>query len=199
MSRTLYLEPSCPFSWVTARWLALACDAACESVHIRPLSLHLANAGRDDVPAEFAARQLAGLGVLRAMECARELAGERGASTLYVEAGRRFHDQDDHRFERLPEAVRAAGLPERVAAAAHDPRWDVQLQSVLDALVLCMGESVSSPMLELDADGPLLKGPILRAVPDRDGAVRLLEGLQSLSGVPELSQVSRPMPPVATS
>ncbi|EUA30791.1 hypothetical protein I552_9834 [Mycobacterium xenopi 3993] len=50
----LYVDPVCPFSWVTSRWLLDAAAATGRSVALRQMSLAVLNDGRDVEPAQRA-------------------------------------------------------------------------------------------------------------------------------------------------
>ena len=44
---TLWLDPVCPFSWNTARWLSTAAEKAGLDIEWRLMSLAILNAGRE--------------------------------------------------------------------------------------------------------------------------------------------------------
>src|SRR5258705_11977179 len=100
-----YVDPSCPWAWITSRWVKEVVPRRGLTVTWRAYCLEI----RDDygvastVPEEFRERALAGHALshrmLRVFEAARARSGEAAVDALYTEWGNRFfvsgHAHDD--------------------------------------------------------------------------------------------------------
>ena len=189
----LHADPSCPFTWMTARWLSAATEARGDEWVVRPLSLDLLNADNDDVPEEYAVQHAASRRVLRVIEATRELGGDQAATRVYVEAGRRFHLEGDVGFDRLAAAVQDAGVDVAVLSAADDESYDDRLAAGLDEVRKLMDGDSGSPVvaIETEAGRRAFWGPIVTSV-TRDPAA-VLDALVTLAQEPGFSQVKGPM------
>src|ERR1700742_236811 len=100
-----WFDPSCPFTWITSRWIVRTAPGASLTVSWRSFSLAILH--EDDGPSGFARR---GLGQLRVVEAARKAGLEDRIGHLYTELGHRTHDVGDRQF-RVVDALAASGLP----------------------------------------------------------------------------------------
>src|SRR5579872_4160454 len=96
----VFVDPSCPWAWVTSRWVAEVAPQRDLSVTWRSYCLEI----RDDygvaatLPESFREAALAGHALshrmLRVMEAARADGGEEPVGRLYDEWGKRFFVRD---------------------------------------------------------------------------------------------------------
>jgi hypothetical protein len=187
----LYADPSCPFTWNVARWLVDTVEGSEDQLTLRSLSLGIVNEGNAEVPAEYAAQQVAARRVLRVVEAARAAAGDGAALQLYLEAASRFHREGDTRFTRLDEAVEAAGLPPSVLDAADDARADDALRAAIDEAREVLGGDAASPVVLFPELERGFWGPVLTDVP-ADGRA-FLDAVVTLASTPSFSQIKAPM------
>jgi hypothetical protein len=194
-----HADPSCPFSWVAARWLRSATAGTEHTVSVQPLSLGILNEGDDGVPEVYAAQQRQSRRVLRVMERARSLAGDDAATALYFATGERFHLDGDTAFDGLGAAVEALGLPPQVLEAADDANADEPVEKSMAGLRDLLGDALMSPALRFPERGRALAGPLLSAVPDPAASARLLAAVLALADVPEFAQLKAPLGPLTVS
>jgi len=185
----LFADPSCPFTWVVARWLVAATGQTGDHLVVRPLSLGVLNADDDSVPEPYASHQRAAVGALRAMEAVREASGDDVATAFFMESARRFHLDDDTGFDRLADALQAAGAPASALAAVDDSSFDASLTAGLDAAAAALGEPSGSPVVSLPSLGRAFWGPILQAVPGPEDAARMLAAVTTLASIAEFGQM----------
>ena len=186
----LYLDPVCPFSWVTARWLLDATQSTHTPVTLRQMSLAVLNEGEDaDAKQRHLMERSTRLGRLFAAAV-----GERGPDAfagLYDSIGRRIHVRRD---ELTPAAIRDAlaenGLEEGLAEALEDSSFDEAVRQAHRASQDALGDEAGSPIIAVD--GRAFSGPVLTRKPNPRDGVRLLEAVLTMAGVPEFAVLQRP-------
>jgi protein-disulfide isomerase-like protein with CxxC motif len=216
-----FFDPSCPWTWVTSRWLATVAPERGLAVTWRPWSLVIKNEGKElpaDLPEVWRARIQAGrdfaVPALRALEAAGA-EGADGADArgrLFTELGRRFHgegagevDSGGGRDPRglVAEAVAAAGLAASVAQAGDDEHWDDAIRDTMDEVRREVGDDVGSPILAVRHEGQLraMSGPIMAEVPPQDRALALWDAVVTVTTEPTIFELKRhrtdsPHPPL---
>lgn len=184
----LYADPSCPFTWVTSRWLTEAVGPD-DVLVVRPFALAIVNAD-GDVPEPYAGYQAAALPVLRTFEAVRATDGDAAVAAAYTAVGRRFHVEGTASFADLPAALEEAGVdPARAEEAAGDDGWDEVLRAAIAEANGLVGEDVGSPVLAFPDLGRAFWGPVLRQAPTGADAARLLDAVRTLAATPGFAQV----------
>jgi len=209
-----FFDPSCPWTWVTSRWLAAVAPERQLQVTWRTWSLPMKNAGRElpaDMPAEWRKRILAGkafsIQALRVLEAVGAKEGPEVEGHLYTELGRRFHHEGEGESSGSPEdvitqALAAAGLPAELADAAADDAWDEPVRNNMDEVRRQVGDEVGVPILAIRDGEHLLAmaGPIMAEVPVRDRSLALWDAVATIIGEPAVFELKRqrtasPSPP----
>ena len=94
----LYLDPVCPFAWLTSRWVTVVAAQRDYAVDWRFVSLRLINADVDydaHFPPGYEAGHTAGLRLLRVAARARAEHGREVVGLLYTALGSRIWDAAD--------------------------------------------------------------------------------------------------------
>jgi hypothetical protein len=195
----VFIDPSCPWAWITARWIREVAPRRDLSVTWRSYCLEI----RDDygvaptVPESFRAAALAGHAIshrmLRIFEAARTQAGEEAVDALYTEWGRRFFI--DHRSDDalLAECVVASGLGSDLVAAAQDDKWDVPIVEAMEVAYAFGGPKTQTPTIVVRADPPYgFKGPVMAPAPTGDAAARLWDAIEVIAREPGFFEITRP-------
>ena len=187
---TLWLDPVCPFTWNTARWLHEAAGKAGFEIDWRLMNLAVLNEGRELPPVQ-SARMEDSRRIGRLMIALREELGSDGLVRAYFAFGRRYFDQSAAVDDALAEhVVREAGSRRVSAAALSDASLDAAvLQSHL-ASQEALGEEGGSPMLTVS--GQTVFGPVLTSVPAADQTLAVLDAVTTLVLTPQFSQLQRP-------
>ena len=73
----MWFDPTCPWAWMTSRWLGEVAEARGFDVDWQVMSLAVLNEGRD-LPAEYAARMPRSMRMTRLVTAARAAGGDRG-------------------------------------------------------------------------------------------------------------------------
>ena len=196
----VFVDPSCPWAWVTSRWVREVAPARELSVFWRSYCLEI----RDDygvaptVPEEFRQRAIEAHAVshrmLRIFEAARAEAGEDAVDRLYAEWGRQYFALKRHRdTELLADCVAAAGLETRLLDAADDESWDVPIRGAMEVAYAFGGPNTQTPAIVVRSDPPHgFKGPVMAPAPTGPSALQLWDAIQVLSEHSGFFEISRP-------
>ncbi len=192
----LYLDPVCPFSWVTSRWLLDAARETRTPVTLRQMSLAVLNEGK-----ELGGKQK------RMMDRSRRLgrlfaavAGKHGDDAfarLYGSLGTRLHVREDEvTAEELKDLLTECGLEESLADALDDSGFDEAVRRAHQASQDALGGSAGSPIIAVDGRG--FHGPVLTRIPRHEDGVRLFDAILIAAKTPEFATLQRPPqgPPV---
>ena len=187
---TFYFDPSCPWTWMTSRWLVDAAGQTGTEVEWRSLSLGVLNAGRE-IPEQYLAPMDAAKGVHRVMAALRAAGRNDLIGELYGEYGRRtFLGGAAGSAELVRDVVQAVGAGEW-APAADDASFDAAIEaSTAEALELA-GPDIGSPVLAWGEPRQGVFGPIVSPSPTGADAVALLEHVVALRQLPGVYEVKR--------
>ena len=184
-----YVDPSCPWAWITARWLLEVAPERDLNIIWRSYCLEI----RDDydvaptVPESYRQQALDGHALshrmLRIFEAAHAEAGEDAVGRLYTEWGRlRFSDHGRAAGGILSDTVAAAGLDARLVDAASDEKWDGPICESMETAYAFGGPKTQTPTIVVRADPPHgFKGPVMAPAPTGTEAVRLWDAIMVLS------------------
>lgn len=184
-----YFDPICPWTWVTSRWLLEVQKVRPVDVTWRVMSLSVLHEGQE-VPDEYAEAIRLGWGPGRALVAAEQLVGNDAVLALLDELGRRIHHEGQlHTPEMVAEAVAAAGLPQKIAAAATDPAWDAALRASHAEAMALVGDDVGSPVMRFGDVG--FFGPVVSPAPTGEEAGVLFDGVHLCATVPGFFELKR--------
>lgn len=179
-----WIDPTCDWAWVTARWLEEVQGIRDIDVHWRVMSLGLL----DDGDAMH-------IKPVRAIEAARALAGDEAARQLLFSIGRRLHvDGNADVPVVIAEAVAECGLPASVAEAAETTQFDAAVRASHEAALLLGGEGVGTPIIGIPGPGGERVGyfgPVVAQTPRGDAAGRLWDGLLILASNPGFYELKK--------
>jgi hypothetical protein len=200
-----FLDPVCPWCWLTSRWVTNVQADKDYAVGWRFISLYVLN--EDEEPSEqMRQAHLAGLRCLRVLDQVRTDHGNDAVAALYTELGTRIHV--DRRRDELAgdaesfiaEALTAAGLDVALAKHAHDESHDAVLRDEVEVALSRTGPNVGTPILTFapgqgEREGSFF-GPVISKAPRGDEAVKLWDAVETLatSGVAELKRSLRAKP-----
>jgi 2-hydroxychromene-2-carboxylate isomerase len=198
----VFVDPSCPWAWITALWVKEVASQRDLAVTWRSYCLEI----RDDygvaatVPEHFRDAALAGHAVshrmLRIFEAARSRSGEDAVDALYTEWGRRFFDRDGGNpggDALLAACVEASGLAPELVAAADDDAWDAPVIEAMDVAYAFGGPKTQTPTIVVRADPPYgFKGPVMAPAPTGAAALALWDAVQVIAAEPGFFEITRP-------
>jgi predicted DsbA family dithiol-disulfide isomerase len=196
----VFIDPSCPWAWVTSRWLRDVAPQRDLALFWRSYCLEI----RDDygvaptVPEEYRQRALDAHAVshrmLRIFEAARAEEGEEAVDRLYAEWGaRNFAGTRPAAESLLAECISATGLDPALRAAADEEEWDVPIRDAMEVAYAFGGPKTQTPTIVVRTDPPHgFKGPVMAPAPTGPDASRLWDAIQVLSEHEGFFEITRP-------
>jgi 2-hydroxychromene-2-carboxylate isomerase len=195
-----YVDPSCPWAWLTCQWLREVAPARDLVLTWRSYCLEI----RDDydvaptVAPENREMVIAGHAVshrmLRIFEAARRGGGEAAVDALFRAWGPRFFVRErdaDHAL--LSGTIAAAGLDPDLFEAADDEKWDAPIVESMDVAYAFGGVKTQTPTIVVRADPPYgFKGPVMAPAPTGEAASRFWDAIQVLAREPGFFEITRP-------
>ena len=196
----VFVDPSCPWAWITTRWVKEVAPERALAVTWRSYCLEI----RDDYgvaptvpeklrPMVIAAHALSHR-MLRILEAARARAGEEAVDALYEEWGRRFFvDGIHHDDSLLSNCLSACGLAPELVGAADDEGWDAPIVDAMAVAYAFGGPKTQTPTIVVDGDPPYgFKGPVMAPAPTGQAAIRLWDAVQVIAQEPGFFEITRP-------
>lgn len=186
----LYVDPICPFSWVSSRWLLDAAGATGRRVAMRQMSLAMLNEGRDVPPAQRARLEWSGR-VGRVFAAATDEGGPDAFGALYETLGDLVcKGPGDTADSSVKEALAATSFSPALVDALDDPVWDETVRAAHQRSQDVLGGPGGSPIIAVDGTG--FFGPVLTGLPARDAGVALLDAVLTAASTREFAVLQRP-------
>lgn len=187
---TIWLDPVCPFSWNTARWLQAVADKTGMVVEWRLMSLAVLNEGQE-MPPKQQSRMHDSQRVGRLMAAVRDQHGNAGLAAAYFAFAERYLDRseplDDGLVQQVLDAVKSWDVTVDVVS---DPSWDELVRRSHQAGQEALGETGGSPILRIN--GNTFFGPVLTATPDPQVVETMFDAVAALAAIPQFAQLQRP-------
>jgi predicted DsbA family dithiol-disulfide isomerase len=196
----VFVDPSCPWAWITTRWIKEVAPQRDLAVTWRSYCLEI----RDDygvaptMPEKYRETAIAAHALshrmLRIFEAARARAGEEAVDALLTEWGRVFFVEGTARDDGLlSECLAACGLDLDLLDAADDEKWDAPILEAMQVAYAFGGPKTQTPTIVVRVDPPHgFKGPVMAPAPTGAGALRLWDAIQVLSREPGFFEITRP-------
>ncbi len=192
---TLYVDPACPFAWMTSRWLLHAQQVRDVQVRFAPMSLAVLNEGRDLDPDYMELLQKA-WGPARVAVRIMNDHGQDAFSAWYTAWGEAFHVGDDKDGPTVAaRALEAAGLPAALMETYEkaDDQTDAELREAHEKAISLVGQDVGTPVISF-GEGTAYFGPVVTPAPRGEAAGRLLDGLRLMASVDGFYELKRTRP-----
>jgi len=196
----VFVDPSCPWAWITTRWLEDVAPQRDLMLTWRSFCLEI----RDDygvvptMPEDRRAAALAGHALshrmLRILEAARAESGEEVVDALLTAWGRRFFARGATRDDSLlEECIDVCGLDAKLIEAADAEIWDAPIVEAMEVAYEFGGYKTQTPTIVVRSDPPHgFKGPVMAPAPTGERAVRLWDAVMVLSEEPGFFEITRP-------
>ncbi|MFI0349116.1 disulfide bond formation protein DsbA [Actinomadura sp. 9N407] len=198
-----WFDPSCPYTWITSRWLLEAARVRPIEIRWHVLSLSVLNEDRDDDPEGDPEGYL----WLPVRICAAVAAGhgQEALGRFYTALGTRTQRGDEEAAwdeDTVPAALTEAGLPVELADAATTEDYDAAVRASHEEGIAKVGTHVGTPIIAVtDENGTetAFFGPVISRIPRGEEAGRLwdgtllvaaVEGFHELKGRPHAAPVT---------
>lgn len=185
-----WLDPACPLTRNTARWIARIAEQVPLNVRWRVMSLSVLNEHRDDDPEDDPHGYL-----WIPARVAAAVQTEHGHDALGAFYEALWTDLDGTEREwngDISEALQRTGLPTELAKVGMSTRYDAELRASHHEGVDRISADIGTPVLAItnpDGEQRALFGPVLGAVPSGAEALRLWEGIGLLVDVAAFREV----------
>jgi 2-hydroxychromene-2-carboxylate isomerase len=187
---TLWLDPVCPFTWNTARWLQAAAEAGVAAIDWRLLNLAVLNEGRE-LPAPQQARMADSRRVGRLMAAIRRDVGVEALVTAYFTFGEAYFDHSAPVDQALAAKVLAAvGAAEITPAVLDDDSLDELIAQSHQAAQDAYGATGGSPLLTINSH--TFFGPVFTELPALESVASDFAAVVTLTAMPQFTQIERP-------
>ena len=192
---SFYYDPSCPWCWITSRWLTEVQTARDIEIDWLPFSLALKNGelGGEDVTGHLDTHTIAHR-VLRLVEVLHEQQGiDRGE--LFTEFGKSYFIDpklDDEEFTGA--VLERMGLSSDHLQALDNAELDQKLQQHLDNAIEVAGDDVGVPLIVFETDDEqrvAYFGPVIARLPELEKGLELWDSLSTIATSPDFFELKR--------
>jgi hypothetical protein len=174
----LWVDPSCPWAWITSRWLLEVERVRDVRVRFHVMSLSVLNEHRD-VDADYRRRMQQAWGPVRVLVAAEAMYGPGAVRSLYSAMGTRVHlGRRGLGRDMILGALHEVGLSQSLADAAQTTNFDARLRASHDAGMAPVGLVA-------------FFGPVVTPSPRGAAAGRLWDGVLAVAGTDGFFEIKR--------
>jgi hypothetical protein len=187
----IWIDPACPWCWLTSRWLVDVAPHRELDVQWRSISLLRKNGLEEGSPYYDVCLHTHRL--LRVLEAVKDAHGNAAAGELYAALGRRIH-QGQEGFVEAATALTDIGLDPGLAHAFDDDRWDATIEASMAEGLGLVGDDVGTPIIGLSTSAGErvgFFGPVISRRPPLEQALQLWDGIALAAAVPGFWELKR--------
>ena len=185
----MWFDPACPWAWMTSRWLMEVERVRDIEVTWRVMSLSVLNEKRD-LDEGYCRLMDDSWGPVRVIIAAQEQYGDKVVKPLYDAMGTRIHlEKMRDREAIVAEALEEVGLPEELARAAGQKKYDRALRRSHREGIDLVGTDVGTPVISFG--DMAFFGPVVTPAPKGEAAGRLWDGCLLVAGTPCFYEIKR--------
>ncbi|HJE51824.1 MAG TPA: DsbA family protein [Tessaracoccus flavescens] len=185
----MWFDPTCPWAWMTSRWLLEVEKVRDVKVTFHVMSLSVLNEGRD-LPADYRAHIDQAWLPARASLLVEERHGSDKLAEFYTELGTRFHPGEEPKtLETVQAALEAVGADADIAEIAQTDANDENLRRSHHEGMDPVGDEVGTPVIRVN--GMSLFGPVISPAPKGEEAGDLFDGFVKVTAYPGFFELKR--------
>jgi len=185
----LWVDPACPWAWVTSRWLLEAQKVRDVEVNFHVMSLAVLNEGRE-LPEMYVEFMKQAWRPVRVLIAAEQRHGNAVVEKLYSAMGSRFHIKGEKDIDLLiSESLKEAGLEADLADAQHSTDFDEALKKSHHQGMDPVGMDVGTPVIHFG--DVAIFGPVVTPAPKGEAAGKLFDGVSLVAGTPGFYELKR--------
>ncbi|GAA4419782.1 DsbA family protein [Georgenia halophila] len=178
-----WFDPSCPYTWLTSRWLVEVARVRPVDIRWHLMSLSVLNEGQEEDPEGDTEGYL--WVPVRVCMATLEEHGEAALARLYTALWTEPREGDW--LGDLHAALRAAGLPESLADVGDSTAYDAAVRASHAEALAQVGEHVGTPVVRAttpDGGSAAFFGPVISRLPAGEDAGRLWDGTLLVAATP---------------
>jgi len=184
-----WFDPTCPWAWMTSRWMLEVEKVRDVKTTFHIMSLAVLNDGRDLDPAYLDHLDKA-WAPARAALLVEQRHGSEKLAEFYTEIGTRFHPNGEPRtLETLKAALDAVGADADIVDIAQTDAADDDLRRSHHEGMDPVGDEVGTPVLRVN--GMSLFGPVISPAPKGEAAGDLFDGFVKVTAYPGFFELKR--------
>jgi len=184
-----WFDPSCPWAWMTSRWVDEVSALRNLDVTWHVMSLAVLNEDKD-VSEERRAFFPRALRYTRLVTAVGELHGAALVKPLYDALGTRIHPGASTDVDTvIAEALAEIGLPAELAAYSESDEFDEQMRASHFEGIGRVGQDVGTPVISVN--GAAFFGPVISPAPKGEQAATLWDGVVALAGYDGFFELKR--------
>jgi hypothetical protein len=146
-----WFDPSCPWAWMTSRWVDEVADHRDLDVTWHIMSLAVLNENNTDLPEQYRDFFPRALRYTRLVAAAAELHGQQIVKPLYDALGTRIHPGGSKDVGAvIAGALEEVGLPASFAAYAESEEFDPQMRASHFDGIDRVGQDVGTPVIAVN-------------------------------------------------
>ena len=184
-----WFDPSCPWAWMTSRWVDEVGRHRKLDVSWHIMSLAVLNEDKD-VSESYAAFFPRALKYTRLVAAVQQLHGQQFVKPLYDALGERIHPGGSKNpDEVIPAALAEAGLPADLARYADSDEYDAQMRASHFDGINRVGQDVGTPVIAVN--GVAFFGPVVSPAPKGEQALTLWDGVVAAASYDGFFEIKR--------
>jgi 2-hydroxychromene-2-carboxylate isomerase len=184
-----WFDPSCPWAWMTSRWVDEVAKHRPLEVTWHVMSLAVLNEDTD-VSEEYRAFFPRALRYTRLVSAVRELHGQEYVKPLSDALGVRIHPGHRKVVEAIvAEALDEVGLPQELGRYADSEEFDEQMRASHFDGIGRVGQDVGTPVIAVGDHA--FFGPVMSPTPRGEQAVAIWDGTVALAGYDGFFELKR--------
>ncbi|MGQ4405060.1 disulfide bond formation protein DsbA [Streptomyces hayashii] len=194
-----WFDPSCPWAWMTSRWVLEVEKVRDIEVHWHLMSLSVLNEDRlAELPESY--RDFLENKAWKPVRVVAAAAQKHGADILgplYTALGARIHnDGEGPTLEAIAGALADVGLPADLIDYADQENFefDAELRASHKEGIEKVGQDVGTPVIAVpgpDGEQIAFFGPVVTPAPKGEEAARLWDGTVAVASVPGFYEIKR--------
>ncbi len=185
----LWVDPACPWAWVTSRWLLEAQKVRDIDVKFHVMSLAVLNDGRE-MPEMYVEFMQKAWRPVRVLIAAEQRHGNEVVEKLYSAMGSQFHIKGEKDVDVIiSESLKEAGLDADLADAQHTTDFDESLKKSHHQGMDPVGMDVGTPVIHFG--DVAIFGPVVTPAPKGEAAGKLFDGVSLVAGTPGFYELKR--------
>ena len=191
MKLEIWVDPVCPWCWLTSRWAIDVAPHRDLDIQWRSISLKVKN--RTEPGSRWYEPVAYTHSLLRVMESLRAAEGNEAVGRFYTTAGTHIHHNED-RAQTADALLAEAGLDRSHAAAFDDESWDTVIEAAMNEGLALTGDDVGTPILAFaNGEGTRVGffGPVISRRLPVDQSLQLWDGMVAMAETDSFWELKR--------